>query len=105
MPCWVWVLNVQKAHSEASAIRALASSNCVSAPMLVMSSAESKPVVQGGAQNLERSPAPGAGPPGLPKFRASGQTINKEDKVSPLPIFYIQLYLSSYLCTCLSGST
>lgn len=99
------MLDEGKAHAEAFAKRALAFVNCGNAPMSVKSSAESKPFVQGGAQNLERIPASGAAPPGLPKFRASGQTINKEDKVSPLLMFYIQLYLSSYLCTCLSGST
>ena len=37
--------------------------------------------VQGGAQNLERIPPPIGAAPGLPKFRASGQTIDKDNKV------------------------
>lgn len=41
--------------------------------------------MQGGAQSLERAPAPRSGlppaPPGLPKFRASGQILQKNDKV------------------------
>ncbi len=41
--------------------------------------------VQGGAQNLERIPPPKGAPPGLPKFRASGQTIDKDDKVRVTP--------------------
>ena len=37
--------------------------------------------MQGGAQNLERIPPPKGAPPGLPKFRASGQTIDTKDEV------------------------
>lgn len=43
--------------------------------------------MQGGAQNLERVPPPRGAPPGLPKFRASGQAIDSKDQVwSQLPL-------------------